>query len=100
MDEEAIAQLEAECPAVDFEVWPENWEALRAFLFVSGQWRTASIGGGLEPARVYWQGLDYAAVAAGLAGGGFTVSPALWDDLRVMEGAARNALNGIVEHDE
>lgn len=96
MPEEAIAQVEAENGAVDFEVWPENWEALCAFLAVSTQWRTSPIGGGMEPMRLYWLGLDYAAVGARL-----DIAPgaALWGDLAVMEAAARNVLNGLLDAD-
>ncbi len=43
----------------------------------------------------YWQGLDYAGVAAGLVGTGIAATPALWGDLRIIEAAARNALNGV-----
>jgi hypothetical protein len=93
--EEVIARIEADAERHEFEVWPENWNALRAFLFVSTQWRTAVIGGGMAPGRLYWIGLDYGAVAAALAGGGLDASPEVWDGLRAMEAAARNALNGV-----
>lgn len=96
--EEVVAQIEA-AHAPDFEVWEENWETLEAFLFVCTQWRTMAIGGGMEGAQVYWQGLDYGAVAAGLAGGGIPAPPSVWAGLRVMEAAARNALNGVDESD-
>ena len=49
--------------------------------------------------QVYWQGLDYAGVEAGLRGNGIDATPDIWAGLRVMEAAARNALNGIVETD-
>lgn len=97
LPEDEIARIEAESGAIEFEVWPENWEALCAFLSVCTQWRTAPIGGGMEPVRVYWQGLDYGAVAAGLAGFGIDATPGLWGALRVMEAAARNSLNGIMD---
>lgn len=100
MDEEAIAQIEAQSREVEFEVWPQNWEVLGAFLFVCTQWRTVPIGGGLEPMRVYWQGLDYGAVSAALVGFGIAATPQLWSDLRVMEAAARNSLNGIIDRDD
>lgn len=96
--EELVAQIEA-AQAGDFEVWAENADVLHAFLFVSTQWRTVSIGGGIEASRVYWGGLDYAAVAAGLAGGGIATPPSLWEGLRVMEAAARDALNGVEDRD-
>lgn len=63
---------------------------------VSTQWR--AIGRGME-GSVYWLGLDYAGVSAGLAGAGIADTPEIWAGLRMMEGAARNALNGIRESD-
>lgn len=95
--EEVIATLEKPGDADAFEVWPENWEVVDAFLCVSTQWR--AIARGMEGA-IYWQGLDYAAVGAGLAGAGIVASPAIWGGLRVMEAAARNVLNGIRTGDE
>jgi len=79
----------------DFGIWLENWPAVEAFLAVHTQWRVCTLPDG----KAYWSGLDYAGVAAGLTGAGIETSPALWRDLRVMEAAARNALNGIVETD-
>lgn len=96
--EEIIAQLEADDHDGEFEVWPDNWEALVAFIAVSTQWRTASISG-RAGSQLYWQGLDYTAAQAGLAGADIAVNPDLWRGLQVMEAAARNALNGIREGD-
>lgn len=94
-----VASLESRDSA-DFEVWPENWETLIAFLSVSTQWRTASFsGGGMAPMQVIYQGLDYTAVRAGLEGLGIAATPAIWRGLRTMEAAARNALNGLRETD-
>ncbi|MEQ1499430.1 MAG: DUF1799 domain-containing protein [Novosphingobium sp.] len=90
--DEVIASLKEGGKGDDFEVWAENWDAVCAFLFVATQWR--AIAQGMD-GRVYWQGLDYSAVAAGLAGAGIAATPALWNDLRVMEAAARNVLNGM-----
>jgi hypothetical protein len=72
---------------------------LCAFLKVATQWRVATLGGGLEPSGVYWLGLDYTAVAAGLAGHGIAASPPIWEGLRLMEAAAKNVLNGAAESD-
>lgn len=83
----------------DFAVWPENWDAVLAFLAVSTQWRTAPFGGGMAPMQVIYQGLDYTAVRSGLEGFGIAASPDLWRRLRIMEAAARNSLNGIREFD-
>lgn len=84
-----IASLRSQ--ADEIEVWPENRAAVEAFLSVSTQWRLCPRADG----SVYWQGLDYAGVAAGLRGAGIRSRPALWNDLRIMEAAARDRLNGI-----
>lgn len=84
-------KLEAE----KFQVFPENWPALKAFLAVSTQWRAITRMDG----SVYWQGLDYAGAERGFALAGIDIDPALWGDVRVMEAAARNRLNGIMESD-
>lgn len=73
------------------EVWPENRLSVEAFLAVGTQWRAIARADG----GVYWQGLDYAGVAAGLRGSGIRQTPAIWGDLRVMEAAARDRLNGV-----
>ncbi len=96
--DDVVARIEA-TQANDFEVWDANAEVLHAFLFVCTQWRTVSVGGGMAADRIYWSGLDYAAVAAGLAGGGISSPPSLWEGLRIMEAAARNALNGVEDRD-
>lgn len=95
---EVVARLRAS-EAGDFEVWQANWDTVNAFVSVCTQWRTVAIGGGMEAARVYWSGLDYAGVAAGLAGAGIAATPEIWAGLRIMEGAARNTLNGVEESD-
>jgi hypothetical protein len=76
------------------EVWAENVEIVEAFLAASTQWRTAPIGGGLAPIGMVWIGLDYAGARVGIEQAGFTITPELWDGVRVMEVAARDALNG------
>lgn len=40
-----------------FEIWPENADALRAFLFAATQWRIASAMGG-----VVWLGIEHEAL--------------------------------------
>jgi hypothetical protein len=90
--EAAIAALEAGGDAGDLEVWPENWATLDAFLAVSTQWRVVP---GVMGGAAYYAGLDYAGVAAGLAGAGIAATPELWAGLRTMEAAARDALNGV-----
>lgn len=63
---------------------------IHAFLAVASQWDIVSLGTG----RVYWQGLDYARVSAGLERAHILLSPAQWSGLRVMERAAASVLNG------
>lgn len=94
-----MAKIEAESREKEFEVWPENWAIVEAFLFVSTQWRVVQQGGGMAPGQTYWIGLDYAGVAAGLAGAGIDASAEIWRGLRVMEATARNTLNGVVDND-
>ena len=86
-----IASLEVGADE-EFPVWIENWPVVEAFQAVCTQWR--AIAQGME-GQVYWQGLDYAGVAAGLAGAGLAAPPPIWAGLRVMEAAARNVLNGV-----
>ena len=87
---EMIASLEGADD--EFEVWAENWPVVDAFLCIATQWRAIGLG---MTGQVYWQGLDYAGAAAGLAGAGIEGSPPIWAGLRVMEAAARNVLNGV-----
>lgn len=91
-----LASLEATAASHDFPVWQDNWAALQAFLAVNTQWRAVA-----GPEGSIWvQGLDYAGVAAGLTGAGIAATPELWSDLRIMEAAARNQLNGNEVMDE
>ncbi|MEX0841714.1 MAG: DUF1799 domain-containing protein [Xanthobacteraceae bacterium] len=91
---DALARSLAAGAEDDCAVWPENAEAVRAFLAVDSQWRVTAVGGGLAPARPYFVGLDYAAARAGIAAAGIAITPELWAGLRVMEGEALKALNG------
>lgn len=72
-------------------VWPEHAEAVSAFLSVQTQWRWVSPG----PGALMASGLDYTAARTGLDAAGFTVTPALWNDLQVIEAGAREALNEV-----
>jgi hypothetical protein len=73
-------------------VWPENVEALAAFLAASTQWRVASLST-MTRARLVYLGLDYAGARAGIEAAGITLTPSLWADVCIMEEAARAALN-------
>lgn len=67
--------------AEGFEVLPQAWDALRAFLDCETQWRVAAGFGG-----VIWLGLDYAAVEIVLRRK--RLADGVFDDLQVMERAA------------
>lgn len=71
-------------------VWAENAAAVAAFLLSASQWRVVASADG----ALIFLGLDYSGVRAGLDAAGMPVTPALWEELRVMEGAARDILNG------
>lgn len=68
-----------------FEVLPENQAAVELFVAVQTQWRVAGMGG--LPV-----GLDYAGVEAAGRLLGTAMTPVLFDDLRLMEGAALRAM--------
>lgn len=91
-----IAELEASLGSAHFEVWRQNWTVVCAFLATSTQWRMVPLADG----KVYWQGLDYGSATAVLQGSGYALTPELWAGLRVMEGAAKDCLNGVKAMDE
>lgn len=74
-----------------FEVWEENVRAVELFCVLGAQWRTLS--GGMGPPQ--FLGLDYAAVEAVMRMRRVPAAErgALFEDLRVMEAAARKELN-------
>ena len=78
-------QMEAERKMIKqqaFEVLPENWDALMAFLAMGTQWRTAGMSG-------IRTGLDYSAVPATLDMMGFGKrTQELFPKLRILEYAA------------
>ena len=60
------------------------------WLAIASQWRTIALANG----RVYFECLDRAAVKVDLDLAALTVTPDQWGALRIMEAAARSALNG------
>jgi len=71
------------------EIWDQHRPAWTAFLAVSRQWRTATVGlGGL-----IWIGLDAAAVEAGLRLAGLTCDPRVWAGVQAIEAGAIEELN-------
>lgn len=71
-------------------VWEPNLDAVRLFAALGTQWRCVVLGGGMEPHRLIWLGIDYAAIAPVMALLGLS-EPTLFDDLRLMEDAAIGA---------
>ena len=69
---------------MDFDVWPENYDALQMFLDCQTQWRTT--GSGVI-------GLDYGVVLSLLSLKGANDPLAVIRDLQVMEMRARELIN-------
>lgn len=91
-DEETVALIEeAERGGTDgeIEVWAQHWDIVVAFCAVFSQWRVVALAAG----PLHYIGLDYTAARAGLDAAGIAVTPRLWDGIRTMESAARQAMN-------
>ena len=84
------AALGREAPAED--VWRENWPIVEAFLAAATQWRVAALAGE-EAGRLFFIGLDYAGALPGIAAAGIAMTPEIFEGLRIMEAAARDAIN-------
>ncbi|MFI8394204.1 DUF1799 domain-containing protein [Pseudomonas sp. NPDC078863] len=71
----------ADIPAVEYEVWPDNWRAFLLFEAMSTQWRVG-MGGAT--------GLDYNALppVASMLGMKRREIPEVFQDIRVMEAEA------------
>lgn len=76
--------IEQPPPSDDFEVWPENWDAVVMWSRIQTQWRT-SAGGVI--------GLDYSALAWLFKMYEVEDPRALLEDLQIMEGAALTVMN-------
>ncbi|GGB55037.1 hypothetical protein GCM10011316_28900 [Roseibium aquae] len=72
-----------------FDVPRENWRAVTAFLALETQWRVVA-----GPVGLIWCGLDYAAAAAAVRGRNRRAWQRLLGELKVMESAALEVLNG------
>ncbi|WP_303048834.1 DUF1799 domain-containing protein [Phaeobacter sp. HF9A] len=70
-------------------IWRCNLTALCAFLSAQTQWRVLAQADGSR----FWVGLDYSAVDCALRLEGLELTPADWLGLRIIEDAARSALN-------
>lgn len=73
----------------DFEVLPENWDAVEVFTSLGTQWKK-SVVSSLSGGGVFYEGLDYSAVEAVLRMFGFKRKRhrVLFGAVRVMERAA------------
>lgn len=69
-------------------LWACHLPAVAAFAASATQWRIAPVGHGFR-----FVGLDYAAVRAGLDLAQIDLTPGEWADFRVVEEAAKAALN-------
>lgn len=67
------------------EVAPDEEEAVALFTALDTQWR-------FHPLAGVRTGLDYAAIGPTASMLGLTLSPGLFTDIRIMEGAAMRAL--------
>jgi len=81
-------------PADQGGVWPQHVATVTAFLAAASQWRTTLSPAGEGGPRVLWLGLDYAGACAGIEAAGLALDPDIWAGIRIMEAAARDALNG------
>lgn len=75
--------------AAETAIWEWHAPAWHAFLAVSRQWRTASVGMG----GIVWIGLDYSATEAGLRQAGITIDTTIWAGLQLIEAGAIEELN-------
>ena len=76
-------------------MWRQNVPIVRAFLAAASQWRAMPVGGGMVALTFFYTGLDYAGARAGIEAAGITITPEIWNGVRIMEGAALAALNGV-----
>lgn len=74
-------------------VWPDNADAVTAFLAAASQWRT-TIADRNGHIVTRFLGLDYAGAAIAWSARGIKPDVDLFDRLTVIEMAARDALNG------
>lgn len=80
-----IAQQRAARAPVAFDVYPENWDAVRLFLGLQTQWRVGPMGGLV--------GLDYPGVEAAMRMARVKDRAQLFEQLQTMEFAALEAMH-------
>lgn len=74
--------------ADDFEVWPENWDAVQVFAAMAGHWRRDPLSGG-------YVGLDYPAVESVMRMLKVADTASTFRDLQTMERVALPVLRQL-----
>lgn len=92
MDPASLDRLREQLGDDDAGVLEINAPAVRAFLWIATQWRTAIEPSGFS-VRTRWIGLDYQGAAIALTAAGITLDAELMWRLQVMEDAAAAAMN-------
>jgi hypothetical protein len=89
-----VKQARELAPEPAFEVYDENWDAVQVFLALSTQWRISALSG-FGAARMVHTGIDYGAIEPvyRLLDIPRGRRVAIFQQLRVMEGAALDALH-------
>lgn len=90
--------LELPATPTDEGLWPEHLPAWRAWMAISGQWRTQmlmAVAQGVVTSRMLWIGIDYGAAEAALRLAGIMTTPDLWDEVRCIETGAIEELNRV-----
>jgi hypothetical protein len=75
-------------------VWPEHVSAFTAFLAAATQWRT-TLSQFNDRLVTRFTGLDYAGASVAWLARGIDVAGEVFDQLTILETAARDALNGV-----
>ena len=82
-----LAHYQSSYEMENFEVWPENWDALQMFLKLRAQWRVSPMGQLI--------GLDYTAVLAVINFEKSTDKHQLFDDIQTIENGALLGLQEV-----
>ncbi|WP_186169789.1 DUF1799 domain-containing protein [Burkholderia gladioli] len=95
----SVESIETASALVDnaaFEVYEENWEAVKVFIAASTQWRIVGVGG-FSHASLVHTGLDYVALEAVMRMHGVPRSrrAAVFEQVRVLEEGALDALHSM-----
>lgn len=83
----------AEDPDEAYPLWPDCVDAVALFLACQTQWRVTAVAG-LGGGAMIFQGLDYPGCQVAAEARGARLEGRLFEDLRVLEAAALDVLNG------